>query len=75
MLAFLSSEFEVGMALTVQRWYDASAFASGDGETHELGGRQISGGGRCSSRGSGGDVKRLVVYNRKPFCPMPIWEN
>ena len=61
MLAFFKSEFDVGIAFTVQRWYEASALANGDGETHELGGKQISGGGRYNSRGSGGEVSLSVT--------------
>jgi len=60
-LALPNSELVVGIALRVHRLYDGSAFAAGDGEMHELGGRRISGGGRWRSRGSGGDVRRLVV--------------
>ena len=72
MFAFFRSELEVGNALSVQRWYDGSEFAVGDGETHEPGGKQISGGARDNSRGSGGEVSKLAVYRRNPFCPTPI---
>jgi hypothetical protein len=51
----------VGIALRVHRRYDGSAFAAGLGDKQAFGGRRISGGGRDSSRGSGGDVKRLIV--------------
>jgi hypothetical protein len=51
----------VGMALTVERWYDGSALENGEVVNVAFGGRIISGGGWCNSRGSGGDVSRLVV--------------
>ena len=45
-LDLLSRELEVGIALRVHRWYDEWAFAKGELDTEELGGRIISGGGR-----------------------------
>ena len=54
-------EDEVGIALIVDRWYEGSALACGERDMHEFGGSLTSGGGLCSSRGSGGDVSRLVV--------------
>ena len=64
-----------GIALSVHRWYEGSAFANGDGDMEALGGRRMSGGGRRSSWGSGGAVRRFVVNNRRPFCPMFICPN
>lgn len=79
-LDLANNDAVVGIAFNVQRWYEGSEFALGEGDKHELGGSRISGGGRCSSRGSGGDVRRFVVCNENAFCPaipppMPIPPN
>jgi hypothetical protein len=66
---FANNDEVVGITFNVQRWYDGSAFALRDGDKQEFGGNLISGGGRCNSRGSGGDVRRFVVCNEKAFWP------
>ena len=66
----------VGIALSVHRRYEGSAFALGEGDTQGFGGRRISGGGRDSSRGSGGDVRRLILFSWYGFWPpIPICPN
>ena len=45
-LDLLRSELDVGIAFSVQRWYDASALANGELDREEFGGRTMSGGGR-----------------------------
>ena len=45
-LDLLRSELEVGIAFSVQRWYDESALANGELDREEFGGRTMSGGGR-----------------------------
>lgn len=51
----------VGIELMVERWYDESALENGEVVKAAFGGSMTSGGGSCNSRGSGGDVSRLVV--------------
>lgn len=68
---FPSKDEVVGIALRVERWYEKCALACGEGDRDAFGGSLISGGGRSSSRGSGGDVSRFVVYNDTGFCPPP----
>lgn len=51
----------VGMALSVQRWYEGSALAFGLLEMQALGGSLISGGGRKRSLTLGCVAERLTV--------------
>ena len=54
-------ELELGMALTVLRWYEKCAFARGELVKQEPAGIRMGGGGISRSRGSGGEVSKFVV--------------
>ena len=56
-------------------WYNGSAFAKGELDKDELGGKMMSEGSWWSSSGLGGAVSKFVVTRRSPLWPMFIWEN